>query len=113
MATQEECEQALRELSAIIGGAGGSAERTLQRSVSCRVTDLDVVFTGELRDGTLADVVQVDAADPKSADIRLTTTSDDLVRLVDGSLGFASAWGSGRLRVDASIMDLLRLRKML
>lgn len=108
MATLPQCEQALHELSAIIAGAGG--DRSLERSVSCRITDLDVVFAGELRDGCLADVVQTDSA---QADIALATTSDDLIKLVDGALGFAAAWSSGRLRVDASIMDLLRLRKML
>ncbi|MBA2553195.1 MAG: SCP2 sterol-binding domain-containing protein [Geodermatophilaceae bacterium] len=115
MATPDECEQALRELSATLAGSG-SGERALQRSVSCSVTDLGVVFAGELRDGRLEDIAAVSAGEPKKstrADIRLTTTSDDLLKLVDGSLGFATAWSSGRLRVDASIMDLLRLRKML
>ncbi len=112
MATQQECEQALRELSTIIAGSGDSA-RTLERSVSCQITDLGVTFAGELRDGRLEDVAQTDEAHPGKADIRLRTTSDNLISLVDGSLGFAAAWSSGRLRVDASIMDLLRLRKML
>lgn len=115
MATEQECEHALRELSARIAGSGGS-EPALQRSVSCRITDLDAVFAGELRGGHLEDIVPLDAAEAraaKKADIRLTMSSDDLVSLVDGSLGFAAAWGTGRLRVDASIMDLLRLRKML
>lgn len=108
MATLGECEQALRKLSAMIAATGG--DRSLERSVSCRVTDLDVVFAGQLRDGGLADIAQSDST---KADIQLATSSDDLVALVDGSLGFAPAWSSGRLRVDASIMDLLRLRKML
>lgn len=109
MATVEECEQALRQLSATMAGAGSSADG-LDRSVSCRVRDLDVVFTGRLRDGTLRDVVQGETA---KADIRLTTSSADLLRLVEGSLGFTTAWSSGRLKVDASFFDLLKLRKML
>lgn len=116
MATPEECEQALRELSTILAGAAGSGERALQRSVSCSVTDLDVVFAGELRDGRIEDIAAVDpdgSAKSAKADIRLTTTSDDLLKLVDGTLGFGTAWSRGRLRVDASIMDLLRLRKLL
>ncbi|MBA2416145.1 MAG: SCP2 sterol-binding domain-containing protein [Geodermatophilaceae bacterium] len=113
MATQQECEQALQELSAIIARSGGSENRPLRRSVSCRITDLDVAFAGELRQGRLEDIVQTDPTNRAKADIQLTTTSDDLIRLVDGSLGFAAAWSSGRLRVDASFMDLLKLQKML
>lgn len=112
MATQQECERALRQLTTIIAGSGGS-NGSLERSVSCRITDLGVVFSGELHDGQLEDVAQADPATSAQSDIKLATTSDDLIRLVAGSLGFGAAWSSGRLRVDASIMDLLRLRKML
>ncbi|KDN82466.1 hypothetical protein KCH_57590 [Kitasatospora cheerisanensis KCTC 2395] len=47
------------------------------------------------------------------ADIRLTTTGDDLVALVDGRLPFPTAWATGRLKLDASFLDLLRLRSLL
>ncbi len=112
MATLAQCEQALRDLSGIIGGAAGRDERSLRRSVSCHITDLDTRFVGELRDGCLHDMRE---ADPGSgpADIRIATTSDDLVELVGGALGFGSAWASGRVKIDASLMDLLRLRKLL
>jgi hypothetical protein len=39
--------------------------------------------------------------------------SDDLVDLVEGRVSFLSALTSGRVRVDASIVDLLRLRSLL
>lgn len=110
MATLAECEQALQELSRIIAGSGGAG--TLRRSVSCRITDLDTRFAGELRDGTLRDLRPAHG-DTGPADITITTSSDDLLDLVDGSLGFGSAWTSGRVKIQASIMDLLRLRKML
>jgi len=45
--------------------------------------------------------------------LRLTTTSDDLLALTDGSLPVMRAWTSGRLRIDASIVDLLKLRTLL
>ncbi|MBA3249142.1 MAG: SCP2 sterol-binding domain-containing protein [Geodermatophilaceae bacterium] len=112
MATLAECEQALRELSGIIGSTAGRDERSLRRSVSCRITDLDTRFVGELRDGALHDMRAVEPGAGR-ADIRITTTSDDLVELVSGSLGFGSAWASGRVKIDASLMDLLRLRRML
>jgi putative sterol carrier protein len=47
------------------------------------------------------------------ADITLRVGSDDLVDLVEGRISFLSALTSGRVRVDASIVDLLRLRSLL
>lgn len=111
VATVAQCRQAMDDLAALIAGSGGDApDPDLTRTVSCRIRDLDVIFGGQLRGGQLHDVGEVDRPD---ADIRLTTTGDDLVALVDGSLGFAGAWASGRLKVQASVFDLLRLRKLL
>lgn len=112
MATLAECEQALHELSGILGGAAGRDERSLRRSVSCTITDLDTRFVGELRDGTLHELRRAEPGDAR-ADIRITTSSDDLVELVGGSLGFGAAWARGRVKIDAGLMDLLRLRKLL
>ena len=39
--------------------------------------------------------------------------SDDLIALTDGELDFAKAWLSGRIKVEASVRDLLKLRSML
>ena len=39
--------------------------------------------------------------------------SDDLVDLVEGRISFLSAFTSGKVKVDASIVDLLRLRSLL
>ena len=39
-------------------------------------------------------------------------TSDDLLKLTSGELSFAHAWASGRLRVDANVFDLLKLRSI-
>ncbi len=54
------------------------------------------------------------AADPdRRADVRVTVTSDDLVALTQGRLNFGTALVSGRLKVDASVLNLLRLRSLL
>jgi hypothetical protein len=50
---------------------------------------------------------------PERAEIRLVTTGDDLVALVNGELNFAKAWGSGRVRLEAGLRDLFRLRRLL
>ena len=110
MATLDECRGALESIAARLSAADDSVRRRhlADRTISCRVRDLDVTFTGRLADGRLADIT-TDAA-PK-AQIRLTISSDDLVALTDGRL--SSAWAHGKVRVDASVMDLLRLRNLL
>jgi hypothetical protein len=40
-------------------------------------------------------------------------SSDDLVALMAGDLSFTNAWSSGRVKVDASVFDLLKLRNLL
>ena len=39
-------------------------------------------------------------------------SSDDLIRFVAGELNFASAWAAGRVKVDARVVDLLKLRSI-
>jgi putative sterol carrier protein len=45
--------------------------------------------------------------------VRLAASSDDLVALVSGDLTPPVAWATGRLTVEASVLDLLRLRSLL
>jgi hypothetical protein len=115
MKTLDECRTALDRLSENMGEAGPDAHSATlpDRSLSCRVTDHDITFTGRLRDGGIHDIETVPGAPPHRAQIRLTLTSDDLVALVDGELHFARAWGSGRVKLEASLRDLLRLRALL
>jgi hypothetical protein len=115
MATTEECRDALDKLSDNMRGADGDvrAAAELDRSVSCHITDLDVTFAGRMADGRI-DVRETLQGPPREkAEIRLAMTGDDLVALVDGELNFARAWGSGRVRLEAGLRDLLRLRKLL
>ena len=39
--------------------------------------------------------------------------SDDLIALTDGDLAFAPAWASGRVKLEAGLRDMLRLRSLL
>lgn len=111
MATVEECEKALRELAAKLGGMDEQkrSQVVLDRSLSCTLTDLGVTFAGQLRGGELRDIRQVPKGD---AQIKLAMTSDDLLKLTSGELNFAHAWATGRLRVDANVFDLLKLRSI-
>jgi hypothetical protein len=112
MATDEQCRAALERLAARLATVDGEERRhhAFDRSMSCLVPDLGVTFSGALSDGHITGITTEPA--PK-AQVRLTVASDDLVALTDGELDFGKAWLSGRIKVEASIRDLLQLRSML
>ena len=112
MATMDECMTALKGILGDI--AANPAAAGLDRSLSCRLTDLDQVVLGRLSSGAVRDLQALpDGPDVPKADIRLTMSSDDLVALTDGELHFGKAWASGRVKLEAGLRDLLRLRKIL
>lgn len=110
MANLEECEQALHDLAARLA-AKPASQRTsgFDRRLSATIRDIGVVFAGRLHDGLLDDIQQAATADGQ---IRLIMNSDDLLSLVDGSLHMAGAWASGRVKVKASVRDMMRLRSI-
>ncbi|MCW2637630.1 MAG: uncharacterized protein JWQ99_3997 [Blastococcus sp.] len=112
MATIDAC---LTALKGILGNlAANPAAAGLDRSLSCRLTDLEQVVLGRLNSGSVRDLTVVpDGPDVPKADIRLTMTSDDLVALTAGNLSFAPAWASGRIKFEAGLRDILRLRSLL
>ncbi|TLQ46765.1 SCP2 sterol-binding domain-containing protein [Streptomyces marianii] len=115
MATTEECRGALDRLSDNLATADGDVRSAaaLDRSLSCHIKDLDVTFTGRLKAGRIAVLDTLDGPPAEKADIRLAMTGDDLLAMVDGQLNFAKAWASGRVGLEASFRDLLRLRALL
>ncbi|MGI5272225.1 SCP2 sterol-binding domain-containing protein [Nonomuraea sp. CA-218870] len=115
MASVEECRAALVKLVAQFDeiDAEDRARHVVERTVSCRVSDLDVTFYGRLHHDGLDPFVESQPANGKPADVKLTIVSDDLVALVDGQLDLARAVLGGRVKIDASFGDLLRLRRLL
>ncbi|MFG1946706.1 SCP2 sterol-binding domain-containing protein [Nonomuraea sp. NPDC048826] len=115
MASVEECRAALVKLVAQFDeiDAEDRAKHVVERTVSCRVSDLDVTFYGRLHHDGLDPFVESPPANGKPADVQLTIVSDDLVALVDGELDLARALLGGRVKVNASFGDLLRLRRLL
>jgi alkyl sulfatase BDS1-like metallo-beta-lactamase superfamily hydrolase len=110
VATVEQCEQALRDLAARLAAKDPARRSTgFNRSLTCTVRDLEVIFSGQLRDGLLADIHRASARD---AQIKLNLTSDDLLSLVDGKINMASAWATGRVKVEAGVRDLIKLRSI-
>ncbi len=111
MATVEECERAMHELAGKLAGSSGSGVRGKMedRSLTCELRDLKIIYGCRLRDGRLEDIKQVD--DTK-AQIRLSMNSDDLLALTRGDLHLGKAWATGRVKISASVFDLIKLRSM-
>ncbi|MCP3788041.1 SCP2 sterol-binding domain-containing protein [Micromonospora sp. A3M-1-15] len=111
MASVDECRQALRDLATRLDRHADVQGRIdLDRSLACRVTDLDTAFHGRLEGGRLVDLA--DGDDPK-AKIALSASSDDLVALVHGQLDIMKAVGARRVSIKANPFDLMKLRKLL
>jgi hypothetical protein len=87
--------------------------RIPDRTVSARITDLDLAFAGRFSGGHLVEVAEVDPALAREANLRLGLSSDDLLELVAGRLNFASGWAKGRIKVDARLRDVFELRRFL
>ncbi|MEU7957073.1 SCP2 sterol-binding domain-containing protein [Micromonospora humida] len=111
MASVDECRQALRDLADRLDRhADASSKIDLDRTLACRITDLETAFHGRIEGGRLVDLA--DGDDPK-AKIALVTSSDDLVALVHGQLDVTKAVAARRISIKASPFDLLKLRKLL
>ncbi|MDP9092539.1 MAG: SCP2 sterol-binding domain-containing protein [Actinomycetota bacterium] len=111
MASVADCEQALHTLAARLAGADPATKKkaALDRSMTCTLRDLGVTFSGQLHEGELLNLHQVEHADGQ---IKMTMTSDDLIKLVAGELNVGSAFATGRIKIDASVFDLLKLRSI-
>jgi len=115
MASVEECRAALVKLVAQFHDIDEEdrARHVVERTVSCRVSDLGLTFHGRLHHGGLDPFLERPPGDGKPADVKITIASDDLIALVDGELDLARALLGGRVKIDASFGDLLRLRRLL
>lgn len=114
MASIEQIQQAIELLVARLDGYDDHKKKSKipDRSLSLHLLDHDILFEGQLHQGALVDIHQVPVDSPK-AKIRLTMSSDDLVALTEEKLSFAHAWATGRVRLDASLRDLLLLRSLM
>ena len=114
MATAEECRQALESLVGRIQemDPADRAAYLVDRVISCKVSDLGVTFVTRLGPDGASPVIVANGSDGQ-AQVKFTTKSDDLLALADNPGSIGRAWLTGRLKVEASIFDLLRLRKAL
>jgi len=112
MASVGECEAALRDLASLLHKVDAELreQHVVDRTISCWVSDLKECFTARLGPDGLTGIERGGQHDGQ---VRLKVSSDDLVALTRGELSFPVAWATGRVKVDASISDLLRLRSLL
>jgi hypothetical protein len=115
VATVEECDRALRSLAERLAAVDPQTRNRhlIARTVACRLPDLGVVFLGRLDEEGLQEIRCADSFDKGSAQVRLAATSDDLLALIEGTLPVPAAWATGRLKIEASVLDLLKLRTLL
>ena len=113
MATAEECRLALETLTGRIAEMD-PADRDaylVDRVISCKVSDLGVTFVTKISPNGASAVREANGSEPP-AQVRFTAKSDDLVAIADDPPSIGRAWLTGRLKVEASIWDILRLRKV-
>ncbi len=112
MASVEQCVSALEGILDDLASSPAAAD--MDRSLSCRLTDLGKWIMGRLKEGAVHDLhVVPDEPEPPKADIRLAMTSDDLIALTQGDLHFGHAWAQGKVSLHASFRDLIKLRSLL
>jgi hypothetical protein len=112
VATMEEVDAILADLLERLGDLD-PGQRSLmpsRRTIEARCPDLDLVRHAVWREGVLE---VLDEPLPRRADIRISVGSDDLLALHRGELTFSRAYAANRVRLDASMTDLLRLRAIL
>jgi predicted lipid carrier protein YhbT len=113
VATLEQCQRAVASLVERLADVDPDVRRkyAVERTLACRVSDLEVVFLARFEeDGTIGEVTVADAG---TAQVRIAASSDDLIALIEGRLAAPAAWATGRLKIDASMLDLLKLRALL
>jgi len=113
MASAEDCRAALQKLAARLAEMSpGEREQYFgNRTMSVTVPDLGATYVTRLGAGD--DPVREAAPGEPAADIRLTADSDEVLALAEQPMNIARAWMSGRVKIEASVKDLFRLRRLL
>ncbi len=114
MATADECRAALESLTARISDmdAQARADHLMDRTLSCRVSDLGVTFLTRLGPNGHNGVREA-GPDSPAAQVRFAAKSDDVVAIAADPGSFLRSWLSGRLKVEGNVLDLIRLRRLM
>ena len=113
MHTAEECHEALQKLAGRLSELKPEerAEYFGNRTIGVTVTDLGVTFVTVLGAGD--DPVRAAAPNEPTADIRLSADSDQVISLAQQPMNIARAYFSGKVKIEASMKDIFRLRRLL
>jgi hypothetical protein len=113
MHSAEECREALEKLAGRLADLSPADRENYfgNRSISVTIPDLGVTYATRLGAGD--DPVHEAAPGDPPADIRLTANSDEVISLAESPMNIARAWMNGRVKIEASMKDLFRLRKLL
>jgi predicted lipid carrier protein YhbT len=112
VATEADCDKALRSLVDMLARvpADVRSKYVLERTVSCRVHDLGVTWSARLCD---EGIIGLTTGEDAKAQVRISIGSDDLLALVEGRQSLPSAFATGKVRVQASPLDMLRLTALI
>ena len=113
MNSAEECREALQKLAARLSELSPADREQYfgNRTISVTIPDLNVTFVSVLGSGD--DPVREAAPGEPPADIRMTAKSDEVIALAGQPMNIARAWVTGRIKIEASMKDLFRLRRLL
>jgi hypothetical protein len=113
MNSAEECRAALQKLAGRLSelSPGERDQYFGNRSMSVTIPDLGVTYATTLGSGD--DPVRDVAPGEPPADIRMTANSDEVLALAQQPMNIARSWMTGKIKIEASMKDLFRLRRLL
>ena len=113
MNSAEECREALQKLAGRLSELSPDERDQYfgNRSMSVTIPDLGITYETKLGSGD--DPVREVAPGEPPADIRLTANSDEVLALSQQPMNIARSWMTGKIKIEASMKDLFRLRRLL
>jgi len=93
-----------------LSDASPNPDHIPNRSILCVIPDIPTAYRVELKNAKLRGLKKTEASE--KTDARITAKSDDLIALIDGRLGIAYAFLTGKVRIDAPASDLMMLRAL-
>jgi predicted lipid carrier protein YhbT len=114
VATKQQVEAKLRALIRRLEAAEEGKEALARalpqtRVIQVEVPDLGQTYWTELSAGRMG---KLRRGESPGADIRIRADSDELIHMVDGKRSLFSSYIGGRVKIEASFADLMRLRKL-
>lgn len=113
MITAQECQEALQKLAGRLSELSPDERDNYfgNRSISVAIPDLGITYVTKLGKGD--DPVREAVPGEPPAEIRLTANSAEVVSLAESPMNIGRSWVAGRVKIEASVKDLFRLRKLL